>query len=149
MLWIRNEFFRIRILLFSWFWIAILFRILHEFFYNILNINFTLVFPSCKCGNIFIKRNLYFLRVLSSEDKNSKKYCIGRTWYRYRTALGYGSEDLDPCQNLFRSWIHWVRIRIQHFRLNTDPDPIRIQGFDGQKLKKIYSWMQKLQFTYP
>jgi hypothetical protein len=31
------------------------------------------------------------------------------------------------------------RIRIQHFRLNTgpDPDPIRIQGFDDQKCKKF------------
>ena len=29
------------------------------------------------------------------------------------------------------------QIRIQHFRLNTDPDPIRIQGFDDQELKKI------------
>ncbi len=25
--------------------------------------------------------------------------------------------------------IHLIRIRIQYFRLNTDPDPIRIQGF--------------------
>jgi hypothetical protein len=25
------------------------------------------------------------------------------------------------------------------FRLNTDPDPIRIQGLNDQKLKKIYS----------
>ncbi len=33
--------------------------------------------------------------------------------------------------------IHFIRIRIQHFRLNTDPDPIRIQGFNDQKLKKI------------
>jgi hypothetical protein len=32
-----------------------------------------------------------------------------------------------------------VRIRIQHFRLNTDPDPIRIQGFDKQKVEKFYS----------
>jgi hypothetical protein len=35
-------------------------------------------------------------------------------------------------------------IQIQHFniRLNSDPDPdpIRIQGFDDQKLKKIYGW---------
>jgi hypothetical protein len=31
-----------------------------------------------------------------------------------------------------------VRIRIQHFRLNTnlDPDTIRIQGFDDQNWKK-------------
>jgi hypothetical protein len=33
--------------------------------------------------------------------------------------------------------IHFIRI--QHFRLNTDPDPdpIRIQGFNDQKLNKI------------
>ncbi len=36
-----------------------------------------------------------------------------------------------------------------------DPDPIRIQGFNDQKLKKNNSWKkkknfdQKLQFTYP
>jgi hypothetical protein len=32
-------------------------------------------------------------------------------------------------------------IRIQHFRLNTDPDQdqIRIQGFDDQILQKIYT----------
>jgi hypothetical protein len=29
--------------------------------------------------------------------------------------------------------IHFIRIRIQHFRLNTYPDPIRIQGFNDQK----------------
>jgi hypothetical protein len=50
-------------------------------------------------------------------------------------------------------------IRIQHFRLNTnpDPEPIRIQGFNDQKLKeknlaetKIKNFLdQKLQFTYP
>ncbi len=34
--------------------------------------------------------------------------------------------------------IHLIRIRIQHFRLNTDPvpDPIRIQGFWWQKIWK-------------
>ncbi len=56
--------------------------------------------------------------------------------------------------------IHFIRIQIwiQHFRLNTDPDPdpIRIQGFNDQKLKKIpaekkitFFFLQKLQFTYP
>ncbi len=35
--------------------------------------------------------------------------------------------------------------RIQHFRLNTDPDPIRMQGFDDQQLGKIYSW-KKIKF---
>jgi hypothetical protein len=35
--------------------------------------------------------------------------------------------------------IHFIRIRVQHFRMNTspDPDPIRIQGFNDQKLNKI------------
>jgi hypothetical protein len=32
-----------------------------------------------------------------------------------------------------------IRIWIQHIRLNTDPDPIRIRGFYDQKFKKIYS----------
>jgi hypothetical protein len=41
--------------------------------------------------------------------------------------------------------IHFLRIRIQSLMLeaNTDPnpdlDPIRIQGFNNQKLKKNYS----------
>jgi hypothetical protein len=35
-----------------------------------------------------------------------------------------------------------IRIRIQSLMLeaNTDPDPMRIQGFNDQKLKKNYSW---------
>jgi hypothetical protein len=43
------------------------------------------------------------------------------------------------------------------FQMNPDPDPIRIQGFDNQKLKKKNTakkfftsfFDQKLQFTYP
>jgi hypothetical protein len=37
--------------------------------------------------------------------------------------------------------INFFRIRIQRWRLdtNTDPDPIGIQGFNDQKLKKNYS----------
>ncbi len=48
----------------------------------------------------------------------------------------------------FRICIHLIRIRIHHFRLNTNPDadPILIQGFYNQKLKKIYSWNKKLRF---
>ncbi len=55
----------------------------------------------------------------------------------------------------FRIRIHLIRIRIQHFRLNTDPDPIRIQGFDDQKFKKIYMKIfflfldQKLRYNLP
>jgi hypothetical protein len=35
--------------------------------------------------------------------------------------------------------VFWIRI--QHCRLNTDsdPGPIRVQGFDDQKLENIYS----------
>ncbi len=52
--------------------------------------------------------------------------------------IRYGTE--------FRIRIHLVRIRIQHFRLNTepDPDPTRIQGFDDQKLEKFTA--KKLNF---
>ncbi len=58
--------------------------------------------------------------------------------------------------------INFFRIRIQSLMLETntdpvpDPDPIRIQGFNDQKLKKITAqnfyfifFDQKLQFTYP
>jgi hypothetical protein len=40
-----------------------------------------------------------------------------------------------------------IQIRIQHLRLNTDPDPIRIQGFDYQELEKIYSWKKIIFFA--
>ncbi len=65
---------------------------------------------------------------------------------------------VPPKYNLpgLRIRIHLIRIRIQHFRLNTDldPDPIWIRGFDEQKFtadKKfvIFFNYQKLQFTYP
>ncbi len=52
---------------------------------------------------------------------------------------------------VFRIRIPLIRIRIQHFRLNTDPDP----GFDDQNWKNlqlqkiIYFLDQKLQFTWP
>ncbi len=50
-----------------------------------------------------------------------------------------------------------IRIGIQYFRLNINPfpDPIRIQGFDDQKRKKItaektkFVLDKKLQLTYP
>ncbi len=43
----------------------------------------------------------------------------------------------------FRIRIHLIRIRIQRLRLDTNTDPIRIQGFYDQKLKKNYSWRKK------
>jgi hypothetical protein len=46
-----------------------------------------------------------------------------------------------------------VLIRIQHFRLKTDPDPIRIQSFDAKNWKEFTAEKKnfgiKLQFTYP
>ncbi len=68
-LWIPNDFFRIRIqlriLLFSWFRIRILFRILHDFFSYILNTNFTFIFPSCKCVTVrcIVWRDISFLGI--------------------------------------------------------------------------------------
>jgi hypothetical protein len=57
---------------------------------------------------------------------------------------------------VFRIRIHFFRIRIQRLRLETNTDPIRIQGFNDQKLKKItaekkikFFLDQKLQFTFP
>jgi hypothetical protein len=47
---------------------------------------------------------------------------------------------------VFRIRIHLIRFRIQRFRLNTDPDPIRIQGFDDPKLIEIYNWKKKKFF---
>jgi hypothetical protein len=58
--------------------------------------------------------------------------------------------------SVFRIRIHFFRIRRLSLETNTDPDPIRIQGFNDQKLKKItaekkikFVLDQKLQFTYP
>jgi hypothetical protein len=49
---------------------------------------------------------------------------------------------------MFRIRIHFIRI--QHFRLNTDPDPdpIRIQGFDDHKLKKFTAETKIKYFLY-
>jgi hypothetical protein len=44
--------------------------------------------------------------------------------------------DPQPAQLPYQiQWIK-IRIRIQHFKLKTDPDPTRIQGFDDQKKLK-------------
>jgi hypothetical protein len=58
----------------------------------------------------------------------------------------------QPSKEVFeiglRIRIHFIQIRIQHFRLNTDPDPIRIriQGFNDQKLNFFKT---KTTITYP
>ncbi len=45
---------------------------------------------------------------------------------------------LDPNGSVLDPYrIHLIWIWIQHFGLSTDLDPIRIQGFDDQKLKNL------------
>jgi hypothetical protein len=56
-------------------------------------------------------------------------------------------------QAVFRIRIHLIRTQIQHFRLNTDPDPRVSMNKMGKNLQleknlKI-ALDQKLQFTYP
>jgi hypothetical protein len=76
-------------------------------------------------------------------------------WLSTFTVIKAGQRSISKKTRL-RIRIHFIRI--QHFRLNTDPDPdaIRIQGFNDQKFKKItvenfflFFLDQKLQFTYP
>ncbi len=55
---------------------------------------------------------------------------------------------------VFRIQMNWFRMWIQHFRLNTDPDPnaFLIQDFDDQKIflniKLENFFFKNLQFTY-
>jgi hypothetical protein len=65
------------------------------------------------------------LRPGSSRLLSQNKYCLKCF---FTPVPGFGSG--------LRIRIHFIRIRIQHFRLNTDPDPIRIQGFYDQKWEK-------------
>ncbi len=62
-LWIRNDFFRIRILL------LVGFGSYRVFFSNILNINFTFVLPSCKCVKLHIMMIYKFFRGIFYEKK--------------------------------------------------------------------------------
>ncbi len=54
------------------------------------------------------------------------------------TAELLGRQSLFNISSVFRTQIYWFRIRIHHFRLKTDPDPIQIQGFVGKNL--IFFW---------
>ncbi len=50
-----------------------------------------------------------------------------RSQVHYYTCCGSGSERIQNFWLVFRIRIHLIRIRIQHYRLNYDPNPIRIQ----------------------
>jgi hypothetical protein len=67
-------------------------------------------------------------------------------WFEVKYLFLFNNKNFPPdfemFKTVFRIRIHFfrIRIRIQRLRLetNTDPDPgpIRIQGFNDQKLKK-------------
>jgi hypothetical protein len=55
--------------------------------------------------------------------------------------------NVAPKKAGMRIRIHFIRIRIQHLRLNINPDPIRIQGFMTKNCKKITA--EKKLTIYP
>ncbi len=76
------------------------------------------------------------------------RYCDFKT-----ETIGTGSSSLEQKSllatfSVFWIRIHLIRIPIRHFRLNTDPDPIRILGSEKnlQQKKNLIFWI-KLQFT--
>jgi hypothetical protein len=62
------------------------------------------------------------------------------SWGWSSNFVGPESRQIHSVKSGFRIRIHFlrIRIRIQRIRMeaNTDPDQIRIQGFNDQKLKK-------------
>jgi hypothetical protein len=83
-----------------------------------------------------LSNNLLGLKCLDplSTDSNPFQYLFNNLNYLKCFEI-YGAKNTG-----LRIRIHFIRIRIQHFRMNTnpdlDPDPIRIQGFNDQKLEK-------------
>ncbi len=79
--------------------------------------------------------------IISSEEEEEEEdesWRGPRAYLETRVATPAGLEFSISysLQAGLRIRIHFIRIRIQHFRLitNPDPDPIRIQGFNDQKL---------------
>jgi hypothetical protein len=87
---------------------------------------------SCHCSRRF------FLEI-NKQKQTSKILNMGREMERKgeKTRERYNNSAVNTV--VFRIRIHLIRsqIRIQHFWLNTDPDPIWIQSFDDQKLTKF------------
>jgi hypothetical protein len=61
-------------------------------------------------------------------------------FYRFLLVKNVLLPGLGLLEAGLRIRIHFIRIRIQHFRLNTntDPDPIQDPGLNDQKLEKNY-----------
>jgi hypothetical protein len=92
----------------------------------------------------------------SSLDSNPDMSRKNKIYYRSTLARQKNIQKNYNNPPGLRIRIHFIRIRIQHFRLNTDADPIRIQGFYDKKFKKkitaeqnfLFVFDQKLLFTY-
>jgi hypothetical protein len=95
-----------------------------------------LQFPCPVCQVVFPAQDLLEAHAKTHSQRNKCPVC----------ALTFPKAPTPPHRCTFwqgcgiRSHLIRIRIRIQYFGLNTDPDPIRIQGFNDQKLKKKYSW---------
>ncbi len=106
-------------------------------------------------GGLTFSRQLSALLVSVSKDTTIKTWSLdfaGATMASTRTEIGHDKGGIGILSVLWtglRIRIHFIRIRIQHFRLNTDtdPDPIRIQGFNDQKFKKIPA-EKKIKFFF-
>ncbi len=92
------------VLPFSWF------RILHEFFNNFLNINFTFVFPSCKCYRLHIMARCKIFRKIFWTKRNARirndllLTCIQiRILLKVLDPTGSGSTTMAPVVTELRS----------------------------------------------
>ncbi len=82
-------------------------------------------------------RKQNFLSRNRNRSKSLRLHNIANTSIR---ALSHKNTGTCKIVTFFPRMKAVFRIRIQYFRVNTDQDPIWIQGFDDQKLKKYYSW---------
>jgi|LakMenEpi03Aug12_release.lakeMendotaPanAssembly.Ray.scaffolds.fasta_scaffold244030_2 hypothetical protein len=77
------------------------------------------------------------LSIAGSRSANTKQWFqVHQTYYYISDNERFIVKVTDTSYQCFGSWFTESR-SIQHFRLNSDPDPIRIQGLDEQILKKI------------
>ncbi len=113
MLWIRNDIFRIDI--------RILIRILHEFFSNNLNINFTFVFPSCNCVRLHIMtRYKLFGKFFDRREFTCLNWVFCWEIVKfYQSSVTSNSFRSRRCPDL--EWFFRIRI-LQKFRIQPDPD---------------------------
>ncbi len=97
-----------------------------------------------------LKKSLFFSLKRYPNKSNLKMNWSLLTAIRFHKAkfMSFNLASFRLLEAGLRIRIHFIRIRIQHFRLNTDPDPdpIRIQGFNNQKLEKNFSLKENYIF---